>query len=141
MGKTKQEQYVSIGIDSEKYALRINEVHEIIRMQDITKIPNSEEHIKGVINLRGRIIPIISLRHRFGLPETDYTKNTRIVVVNYENEMIGMIVDIVSQVTTFGEVQPPPETLEDSHSSYFSGIGQTDRELISILQLDKVLQQ
>ncbi len=141
MGKARQEQYVAIGIGTEKYAIKIHEIEEIIRMQEVTKIPHVQAHIKGVINLRGRIIPIVSLRHRFGLIEEEYTKDTRIVVVKFEDEMIGIVVDSVSQVTTFSEIQPPPETFGDVKGSFFSGIGHEDEELVSILNLDKVLQQ
>ncbi|VEF48648.1 CheW protein [Bacillus freudenreichii] len=141
MSVVSQEQYVAIGIGTEKYAIRIHDIEEIIRMQDITKIPNVQAHIKGVINLRGRIIPVVSLRHRFGLNENEYTKDTRIVVVKYADEMIGIVVDSVSQVTMFSEIQQPPETLGDSKGSFFSGIGKVDDELVSILNLDKVLQQ
>lgn len=143
MSAVSQEQYVAIGIGTEKYAIRIHDIEEIIRMQDITKIPNVQAHIKGVINLRGRIIPIVSLRHRFGLSEEEYTKDTRIVVVKYADEMIGIVVDSVSQVTTFSDIQPPPETFGDVRGSFFSGIGhvEEEEELVSILNLDKVLQQ
>ncbi|WP_311764998.1 chemotaxis protein CheW [Paenibacillus agricola] len=78
--EAKQDQYIEVGIGKEKYALRIDNIHEIIKMLDITEIPNSKSYVKGVINLRGKIVPIISLRNRFGLVEESNTKSTRIVV-------------------------------------------------------------
>lgn len=141
MGQATQEQYVAIGIETEKYAINIHDIEEIIRMQDITKIPNAETHIKGVINLRGRIIPVISLRDRFGLNEEEYTKDTRIVVVKYEDEMVGIIVDNVCQVMQFNDIQPSPDTFGGVQASFFSGIGHAENGLVSILNLDKVLQR
>lgn len=141
MGEIRQEQYVAVGIGTEQYAIKIHDIEEIIRMQDITKIPNVQAHIKGVINLRGRIIPVVSLRHRFGLNEDEYSKDTRIVVVKFADEMVGIVVDSVSQVTMFSDIQQPPETFGDTKGSFFSGIGKVDDGLVSILNLDKVLQQ
>ncbi len=139
MEATQQDQYIEVGIGKERYALRIYDIHEIIKMQDITEIPNSKPYVKGVINLRGKIVPIISLRNRFGLPEESYTKSTRIVVVNHADEMVGIVVDRVNQVTTFTDIQPPPERIGSVHGSYFSGIGRTENGLVSILKLEQVL--
>ncbi len=141
MEATRQEQYIEAGIGKEKYALRINDIHEIIKMQDITEIPNSKPYVKGVINLRGKIVPIISLRNRFGLPEQADTKLTRIIVVNYADEMVGIVVDRVNQVTTFADVQAPPDRIGGVQGSYFTGIGRTDAGLVSILKLDQVFQE
>jgi purine-binding chemotaxis protein CheW len=141
MEVTQQDQYIEVGIGKERYALRIYEIHEIIKMQDITEIPNSKPYVKGVINLRGKIVPIITLHHRFGLPEESYTKSTRIVVVNHVDEMVGIVVTRVNQVTTFSDIQPPPERIASLNGSYFSGIGRTDTGLVSVLKLDQVLHE
>lgn len=139
MEATQLDQYIEVRIETERYALKIDEIHEIIKMQDITAIPNSKDYVKGVINLRGNIVPIISLRNRFGLAEESYTKATRIVVVNDSDEMVGIVVDQVNQVTTFADIQPPPERIDSVQGSYFSGIGRTETGLVSILKLDQVL--
>ncbi|NRF96071.1 purine-binding chemotaxis protein CheW [Paenibacillus frigoriresistens] len=141
MQVTEQDQYIEVGIGKERYALRINDIHEIIKMQDITEIPNSKPYVKGVINLRGKIVPIISLRNRFDLPEEAYTKSTRIVVVNQADEMVGIVVDRVNQVTSFSDIQPPPERIGSVNGSYFTGIGRTDNGLVSLLKLDQVLHE
>ncbi len=134
-------QYIDVGIGQERYALRIQDIHEIIKLQDITELPNSKQYMKGVINLRGKLVPIISLRMRFGMAEIDYTKSTRIVVVNHSDEMIGIIVDRVNQVATLSEIQPPPERIGNIQSSFFTGIGNTNTGLVSVLKLDQVLQE
>ncbi|WP_027415010.1 chemotaxis protein CheW [Aneurinibacillus terranovensis] len=141
MEATQQDQYIEVGIGKERYALRIYDIHEIIKMQDITEIPNSKPYVKGVINLRGKIVPIISLRNRFGLAEESYTKSTRIVVVNHSDEMVGIVVDRVNQVTTFSDIQPPPERIGSVRGSYFTGIGRTETGLVSVLKLDQVLHE
>lgn len=139
METTEQDQYIEVGIGKEHYALKIDDIHEIIKMQDITEIPGSKAYVKGVINLRGKIVPIISLRSQFGLPEAEYTKATRIVVVNHAEEMVGIVVDRVNQVTTFSDIQPPPEKVGSVYGSHFTGIGRTEAGLVSILKLEQVL--
>lgn len=141
MEATTRNQYIEVGIGNERYALGIDDIHEIIRMQDVTEIPNTKPYVKGVINLRGKIVPIISLRNRFDLPEEPFTKSTRIVVVNHASEMVGIVVDRVNQVVTFADIQPPPERIGSVQGSYFSGIGHTESGLVSILRLDQVLSE
>lgn len=139
MQASEHEQYIEIGIGKEKYALKIHDIHEIIKMQAITEIPNSRSYMKGVINLRGKIVPIISLRYLFGLPEETYTKSTRIVVVNHIEDTVGIIVDEVNKVTTLAEIQPPPERVGGVSGTYFVGIGFTESGLVGVLRLDQVL--
>ncbi|CCQ97166.1 putative chemotaxis protein CheW [[Clostridium] ultunense Esp] len=141
METDQQNQYIEVGIGKERYALKIYDIHEIIKMQDITEIPNSKPYVKGVINLRGKIVPIISLRNLFGLGEESYTKSTRIVVVNHANEMVGIVVDRVNQVTTITDIQPPPEKMGRVKGSFFSGIGHTQNGLVSILMMERVLSE
>jgi len=141
METAQHEQYIEVGAGNEKYALRIYDIHEIIKLQDITEIPNSKPYVKGVINLRGKIVPIISLRNRFGLSEEPPTKSTRIIVVIQTDEMIGIVVDRVNRVTTFKDIQPPPARIGSVQGSYFTGIGSTESGLVSILKLEQVLHE
>lgn len=140
MQSTEQKQYIEFCVDSENYAISISEIHEIIKMQAITDIPNSYSYVQGVINLRGRIVPVISLRSLFMLTPDEYTKATRIVVVNHKEEAVGIIVDKVSKVTTFGDIQPPPDKIAQVSGSFFTGIGlASEGSLVGILKLDEVL--
>ncbi|WP_424765600.1 chemotaxis protein CheW [Paenibacillus sp. sgz302251] len=139
MQASKQEQYIEFGIESEQYAIRIQDIHEIIKMQDITQIPNVMPYVKGVINLRGRIVPVISLRNLFRLHEKEHTKASRIVVVHHQDDTVGIIVDRVNKVTTFTDIQPPSERVGGPDGNYFTGIGLTDSSLVGILKLDTVL--
>jgi purine-binding chemotaxis protein CheW len=139
MQVTQQDQYVEFGIESEQYAIRIQDIHEIIKIQDITQIPNVKLYVKGVINLRGKIVPVISLRNLFQLEEKEYSKNTRIVVVHHRDDTVGIIVDSVNKVTTFSDIQPPPDRVGGIDGNFFVGIGLTDNGLVGILKLDEVL--
>jgi len=139
MNEVLTDQYVTYELADEKYALKISDVYEIIKMQNITRIPNSNPYLEGVINLRGKIIPVANLHRKFGLPNYTFTKKTRIVVVNSRNEMIGIVVDKVNQVIRFSNIQPPPEKVAGIDGSYFEGIGLTDEGVVSILKIDKVL--
>lgn len=139
MQVTAQEQYVEFGIENEQYAIRIQDIHEIIKMQEITQIPNVKEFVKGVINLRGKIVPVLSLRSLFHVGEREYTKSTRIVVVNHREDTVGIIVDRVSKVTTFSDIQTPPDRVGGIDGNFFVGIGFSGDGLVGILKLDEVL--
>ncbi|MHB1628458.1 MAG: chemotaxis protein CheW [Bacilli bacterium] len=133
------EQYVGVRIGKETYAIPILEIHEIIRMQEITYIPNSRRFVRGVINLRGQIIPVASLRECLGMPDEERSRATRIVVVNDRDSVMGMIVDSVNQVLSFGDVQPPPEQNTDGADSVLGGIGHKGDMLVSILNVEALL--
>lgn len=141
MQVTGKEQYVEFGIQHEQYAIRIEDILEIIKVQDITPLPSTREFVKGVINLRGTIIPVISLRCLLGMAEQEETKTSRIIVIQHQEEILGMSVDYVNKVITFRDIQLPPEQWGGIRSSYFTGIGVIEHRLVSILQLDEVLLQ
>lgn len=132
-------QFVEFGIAGENYALPIADIQEIIRVQSVTEIPNVRHYVRGVMNLRGRIVPIISLRKLFGIADDTLSKQTRIIVVNHKEESVGIIVDLVNKVTTFSDIQPPPERIGGISGAYFSGIGLTDNGLVGIMKLDELL--
>lgn len=136
---TGKEQYVEFGIENEQYAIRIQDIHEIIKIQNITPIPNMKNFVKGVINLRGTIVPVISLRCLFDMAEAEVTKSSRIVVVHHHEEAIGIMVDYVNKVTTFSDIQLPPERVGGVTGGFFTGIGVADHGLVGILQLSEVL--
>jgi len=132
-------QYIVYELINEKYALRISDVYEIIKMQKITVVHNSKPFLEGVINLRGKIVPVVNLHKRFGLNNYTITKSTRIVVVKSRDDMVGIVVDKVNMVIKFSDIQPPPEMIAGIDGNYFEGIGITDNGVVSILKIDKVL--
>ncbi|AIQ39090.1 chemotaxis protein CheW [Paenibacillus sp. FSL R7-0297] len=139
MESALQKQYVEFGVDHEHYAIPISDVHEIIRMQEITDIPNGRHYVKGIINLRGKIVPVLSLRVLLDMAELDYTKHTRILVVHHLEDAVGIIVDKVNKVTTFNDIQPPPDSFSGISPSFFNGVGFSSSGLVGILKLDEIL--
>lgn len=103
-------QLVSFNLDQEEYGVDVLKVREIIRMPIVTRVPNTPPYVEGVINLRGKVIPIISMRKKFGLTEVENDKQTRIMVMDVEGELMGFIVDAVSEVIRISgsEIQPSP---------------------------------
>lgn len=132
-------QYVVYELADERYALKISDVYEIIKMQKITVVHNSKPFLEGVINLRGKIVPVINLHKRFGLSNYTITKSTRIVIVKSRDDMVGIVVDKVNKVIRFSDIQPPPDMVAGIDGNYFEGIGITDNGVVSILKIDKVL--
>lgn len=135
-------QLVSFFLAGEEFALEILRVQEIIRLVDITRVPNSPDFVEGVINLRGRIIPVISLRSRVGLPKAENDGRTRIVIVDIQGVTLGMIVDAVSEVLRVpaDKIEPPPR-LKRLEREYVRGIASLEKRLLLVLDLDYILSQ
>jgi purine-binding chemotaxis protein CheW len=132
--------YIVLGLNGEKYALSISEIQEIIKVQPITEVPCDKPFVKGVINLRGRIVPVIGLSARFGAEEAEQGPSARIVIVSSEADDIGISVDSVDQVASFDEILPPAtDNSAVASRDYLSGIGKLGDRLVSILDLKAVL--
>jgi len=134
-------QLVACSIDGEEYAIDIRNVQEIIRVQKITRVPHAVSSMSGVINLRGMVIPVIDIRKRFGLPPKAPSESSRIVTVNWEGLLVGLLVDSVSEVMSLsGEnIENPPSSGSNIDNRYFTGIGKLDGRLLLMLDLEKVL--
>ncbi len=134
-------QYIKIAVGDEFYGVDISVIENIVRMQRITRVPNVAAYIKGVINLRGEIVPIMNLRLKIGLEEIEYTKDTRIIIIKTENYgKIGLIVDAVKEVVALEEDQLeklPYDNTEENH--FVSAVGKVDNTLVSVLDLGVVL--
>ncbi|HTW57889.1 MAG TPA: chemotaxis protein CheW [Terriglobales bacterium] len=133
-------QLVGFRVGGEEYGLDILRVQEIIRLQHLTRVPNSPDSMDGVMNLRGKIIPVIALRKRFGLEPVNADKETRIVVVEIHGTVLGFIVDSVSEVLRIpvDTVEPPP-LLGKATQDYVSGVGKIDERLLILLDVDRLL--
>lgn len=136
-----EQQLVVFDLSTESYGVDIGEVREIIRLQEITKVPRTPEFVEGVINLRGGVIPVIDLRKRFDLPIADETRDNRIVVVDIGGQNIGVIVDAVTEVLriSVGSIEPPASVITTAESEYLLGIAKLDDRLIILLDLKQVL--
>lgn len=135
------EQLVVFRLANEYYGVDIGAVNTIIRMQEITDIPQTPDFVEGVINLRGSIIPVIDLSKRFGLPACEATKASRIVVVESDGQMIGMVVDAVAETLRLpaDAIEPPSPVIASVDAEYLRGVGKQDNRLVILLDLDKVL--
>jgi len=134
-------QLVGFHVGGEEFALDILRVQEIIRLQHLTRVPSSPEFMDGVMNLRGKIIPVITLRKRFGLDLVPPDKQTRIVVVEIRGIVLGFIVDSVSEVLRIpaGTIEPPPR-LGKVAREYVSGVGKIDERLLILLDVDRLME-
>ncbi|MFD1176978.1 chemotaxis protein CheW [Paenibacillus puldeungensis] len=134
-----REQYIQFDLGQEKYAIHISEVLEIIKMPEISSIPNAGVFVKGVISLREAVVPVISLSRVLGMEESSYTKLTRIVIVPYKEENIGVIVDRVDKVTTFSDIQPFPNHARGGYGVNLYALGLLDDTIVGILKLNHIL--
>ena len=134
-------QLVTFSISDEEFGVDILKVQEIIRTMEISKVPKAPDFVEGVINLRGKVIPIIDLRCRFGLAHKPHDKNTRIIVIEMTDVIVGFVVDAVSEVLRIpaGTVEPPPPVVAGMDSEYISGVGKLENSLLILLDLDKLL--
>jgi purine-binding chemotaxis protein CheW len=134
--------YLMFRLAREDYGVQIVKVREIIGIMDITAIPQMPSYMKGVINLRGKVIPVIDLRLKFGLPPAEYTDQTCIIVVDAGSE-VGVIVDTVSEVLdiTDHDIEPPPAVGATADMSFIQGVGKVDEAVKILLNLDRVLSE
>ena len=139
--RAKELQLVIFNLTDEEYAIPIIQVHEIIKPTDITRIPGMPDFIEGVINLRGKIIPIIDIRKRFRLEQKKADEDTRIIVVDVGEQTVGLIVDSVIEVLRLSvdAIDPVPTTIARISSEYLRGIGKLKERLLIILDVEKML--
>lgn len=134
-------QLVSFMIGEEEFGVDILVVQEIIRMLQVTKVPNAPDFVDGVINLRGRIIPVIDLRCKLGMPRKERDKDTRIVVVEVAGKTVGFIVDAVTEVLRIPSniTEAPPEIVAGVNSEFIKAVGKLEDRLLILIDIEKVL--
>jgi purine-binding chemotaxis protein CheW len=133
---------IVFNLGSEQYGVEVDKVKTIERMMPMTRVPKTPKFVKGVINLRGVVVPVIDLRGRFGLKETEYTNDTRIIIVNAENLEVGLIVDAASDVIDLDadSIVDPPEVVGGVKAKYLRGVAKlADDRLLVMLNLSEVL--
>ncbi len=128
-------------LGNEAYGIDVRTTREIFHLQGITHVPNAPEYVEGVINLRGKVVPVIDLRKRFGVEVTKATTDSRIVVVEYDGEDVGLIVDAVEEVLTVeaDHVAAAPEVTEQEGTSLTQGFAQLDDQLVILVDMETVL--
>lgn len=133
-------QLVSFRLGGETYGIEITRIREIILMGAITQVPETPPYVKGLINLRSMVIPVIDLRSRFSLPENELTDESRIVVLNVGHRTIGIIVDSVNEVlrVSADQISPAPPTVASLGNEYMTGLVRLKEELLILLDVDKL---
>ena len=135
-------QLVGFRIGKEMFGVPIELVHEIVRVPEVTAVPDALEYVEGVINLRGKIISVVDLRKRFGEPDVHADRKNRILVANVEGTMVGLIVDAASEVLKLpnSEIEAPPSNVfDEAEVNYVTGVGKLNGRLIILLDLKKIL--
>jgi purine-binding chemotaxis protein CheW len=134
-------QLVSFNIGEEEFGVDILLVQEINRMLEVTHMPNSPECVDGVINLRGKVIPIIDLRGRFGMERREHDRNTRIIVVELGGKTFGFVVDAVREVLRIPRsvTEPPPPLVSGARQDFIKGVGKLDDRLLILLDVERIL--
>ncbi|MEN1761892.1 chemotaxis protein CheW [Anoxynatronum sibiricum] len=136
-----EKQYVVFKLNQEEYGVAISHVQEITEIKSITSVPNTPAFVEGIINLRGKIVPIVSIKKRFDLPLEGELEEQRIIIINLNEKQVGFIVDDASQVLTMDEnqIESPPELIAGIDRDYIIGIGKVDEKIIVLLDLEKIL--
>jgi purine-binding chemotaxis protein CheW len=139
--KAQPGQYLTFQLMTEQYGVPIETVREINRVGEITPVPRTPDFVKGVMNLRGKIIPVINLRVRFGMPSQDYTRDTCIIVIDTDFGQVGMIVDAVKEVAdlTQAQIEPPPVLGNEKTMSFIRGMGKIEDKVIILVDVVSAL--
>ena len=142
-GKSHEGKYLTFILSNEEYGLEILKVREIIGIMDVTEIPQTPPFIKGVINLRGKVIPVIDLRLKFKMEEADHTKETCIIVVDVDTVLMGIIVDTVSEVLDIKaeQIEPSPQFGSSVSTDFILGMGKVGDKVKILLDIQKVLSE
>lgn len=139
--QTDIRQFGTFTLDEQYFGVNILRMREIIRPPDIAKVPRAADFMEGVINLRGVVIPIISLRARFGMPTRGFDKETRIINMEIDKTVVGFIVDAIGHVQRFStsEIEPPPPVVASVDAEYIEGIARAEDRLCIILNVDRLV--
>ncbi|MEE9604658.1 MAG: chemotaxis protein CheW [Candidatus Scalindua sp.] len=133
--------FLTFVLGNEEYGIEILMVREIIGIMEITPVPQTPDYVKGVINLRGKVIPVIDQRIKFSMPEVQQTQETCVIVVDVKESLIGILVDSVSEVLDIGreEIEATPQFGKEIDTQFIMGLGKTKGKLIILLDIEKVL--
>jgi purine-binding chemotaxis protein CheW len=133
--------FLTFALGNEEYGIEILRVREIIGLMDITTVPQTPDYMKGVINLRGKVIPVIDLRMKFSMKEEEHSQETCVIVVEVNNTLIGIIVDSVSEVLDIkgGEIEDAPSFGQGIDTSFIMGLGKVKEKIIILLDIESVL--
>ena len=134
-------QWVTFRLDEETYGVNVMQVQEVLRHTEIAPVPGAPMYVLGIINLRGNVVTVIDTRSRFGLPQVDVTDNTRIVIIEAEGQVVGIMVDAVAEVVYLrqSEIETAPNVGNDESAKFIQGVCNKNDELLILVELDKML--
>lgn len=136
-------QWVTFRLDNEKYGIRVMQVQEVLRITEIAPVPGAPDYVLGIINLRGNVVTVIDSRKRFGLSETEADDSTRIVIIEADKHVVGILVDSVAEVVDLraSEIDAAPNVGNDESSKYIQGVSSKDKELLILVDVNKLLSE
>jgi purine-binding chemotaxis protein CheW len=139
--ETDSDQFLTFTLQDEEYGIEILRVQEIKGFSKVRPIPNAPHYIKGAMNLRGTVVPIVDLRARFGMPDAEYNQFTVIIMVSVSSKVVGLVVDAVSDVLNIAreQIEDTPDVGGDVDTSFFRGMGKIGDKLVLLLNIDKLL--
>ncbi|MBZ0071770.1 MAG: chemotaxis protein CheW [Thiohalobacteraceae bacterium] len=134
-------QYVTFRLEDETYGINVMQVQEVLRVTEIAPVPGAPHYVLGIINLRGNVVTVIDTRERLGLGSKDMEESTRIVIIEVDKQVVGMLVDAVAEVVTLhaAEIESAPNVGNDESSQYIQGVASRDGELLILVDLNKLL--
>lgn len=134
-------QWVTFHLENEKYGIKVMQVQEVLRMTEIAPVPGAPHYVIGIINLRGSVVTVIDTRRRFGLPDVENDDETRIVIVESNNNVVGILVDSVAEVVDLkmSEIETAPNVGNDESSKYIQGVSSREDELLILVDVNKLL--
>ena len=134
-------QWVTFHLENEKYGIKVMQVQEVLRMTEIAPVPGAPHYVLGIINLRGNVVTVIDTRRRFGLPDAEADDETRIVIIEADNNVVGILVDSVAEVVALraSEIETAPNVGNDESSKYIEGVATLDNELLILIDINKLL--
>ena len=134
-------QWVTFHLENEKYGIKVMQVQEVLRMTEIAPVPGAPHYVLGIINLRGNVVTVVDTRRRFGLPDVDNDDETRIVIIEANNNVVGILVDSVAEVVDLkmSEIETAPNVGNDESSKYIQGVSSRGEELLILVDVNKLL--
>jgi len=134
-------QWVTFHLENEKYGIKVMQVQEVLRMTEIAPVPGAPHYVLGIINLRGNVVTVIDTRRRFGLSDVENDDETRIVIVEANNNVVGILVDSVAEVVDLksSEIETAPNVGNDESSKYIQGVSSRENELLILVDVNKLL--
>jgi len=134
-------QWVTFNLDNETYGIRVMQVQEVLRVSEIAPVPGAPNYVMGIINLRGNVVTVINTRTRFGLPLTENDDDTRIVILESDNNVVGILVDSVAEVVDLkhDQIETSPNVGNDESSKYIEGVATLEGELLILIDINKLL--